>query len=58
MKGRDEKEKGGREGKEGYELFALSTVSPFFVLFRRRHLIPQALQRDPLPKKKRKKEIG
>ena len=33
----------------GYELLTFSIVSPFFVLFLRRHLIPQALQSDPLP---------
>lgn len=31
-----------------FELLVFS-LSPFFVLFRRRHLIPQALHKDPLP---------
>lgn len=33
-----------------YEFLAFSTMSPFLVLFLRRHLIPQALHREPLPK--------
>jgi hypothetical protein len=50
-KNKKKKKRNNRERKKcRYVLLTLSVVSPFFVLFLRRHLIPQALQSDPLPK--------